>query len=540
MTKNNTLPFINPATGEQYGEVAITPPEEVRQALAEMRQNAPAWRDTPVKDRVRILRKFQKLLVDCAEEITIAISQDTGKTRQDALIELFLVLDRLQTYLKHAGKWLARQRVPPGLYPFRRYYTEPAPFGVVGVISPWNYPFELSLPPVFSALIAGNAVLLKPSEVTPAVGVLVEKLFQSAPELTPYIRILHGGPETGAALVSAEPDLIFLTGSTGTGRKVARSTADRMVPYVCELGGKDPMIVLKDADIKSAARWGAWGGFYHAGQTCVSIERVYVVEPVYDAFLQALIDEAKQLKVGYSTDIDSPYHYGPMTFSRQLEVVQDHLQDALDKGAKIVVGGKVDNQFMQPTILVDVDHSMKIMQEETFGPVMPIMKTQDEDEAVQLANDSDFGLGATVWSQDIQRAERLAKRLEVGTVNINDAISHYAIPELPFGGLKQSGSARTHGAVDVLQFTQWRSYAVGNVPRWFDIATQLRQPGRYWLGNLIMKTMFGVTPGQKLEPIVELANEVKLKPQTRRTLAGVTLASASFGLLFGFFRARRS
>ena len=540
MTQNNTLPFINPATGEQYGEIPIATPDQVHQALAEMRRNAPAWHNTPTKERVRIIRKMQKLLIDYSEEITIAISQDTGKTRQDALIELFLVLDRLQVYLKNAGKWLTRQRVSPGLYPFRRYYTEPTPYGVVGVISPWNYPFELSMPPVFSALLAGNAVLLKPSEVTPAVGVLIEKLFQSVPELAPYIRILHGGSETGATLVSAEPDLIFLTGSTGTGRKVAKSTADRMVPYICELGGKDPMIVLEDADIKSAARWGSWGGFYHAGQTCVSIERVYVVEPVYDAFLSALIKETKQIKVGYTTDVNSPYHYGPMTFPRQLEIVQDHLQDAVKKGAKIIMGGGIDKQFVEPTILVDVNHSMKIMQEETFGPIMPIMKVRDGDEAVQLANDSEFGLGATVWSQDIARAERLAKRLEVGTVNINDAISHYAIPELPFGGLKQSGSARTHGAVDLLQFTQLRSYAVGRVPRWFDIATHLRQPGRYWLGDLIMKTMFGVTPRQKLEPIIELASDIELKPETRRTIASVTLAGAAFGLLFGFFRSRRS
>ena len=252
------IPCINPATGSQFGQVAISREAEVGQATAELRQASQRWCRYPVKERVRILRKFQAFVIDSVDIISETINQDTGKSRQDGLIEVIMTVDRLHQYYKRAPRWLSRKRVPPGLYVFKRFYAEPQPFGVVAVIAPWNYPFDLTVSPICSALLAGNTVLVKPSEVTAATGALIEKLFQSVPELSPFVRFVHGDGRVGEMVVRARPDLIFLTGSLQTGRKVAQAAAENLTPCLFELGGKDPMLVLEDADIKAAARWGIW------------------------------------------------------------------------------------------------------------------------------------------------------------------------------------------------------------------------------------------------------------------------------------------
>ncbi|RMG90787.1 MAG: aldehyde dehydrogenase family protein [Chloroflexi bacterium] len=539
-TEQKILPFINPATGEQFGEVPMATPEQVTRAHKEMRQAFEVWRRKSVRERIRILRQLLEVVIDSVDEITEVINKDTGKSRQDGLIEVMMAVDRLSQYLKHAPKWLRPERVPPGLYIFRRYYTEPHPYGVVAVIGPWNYPFDLTLPPAFSALLAGNTVLVKPSEVAGATGVLLEKLFNRVPELSPFIRFLHGDGAVGAAIVESAPDLIFLTGSTATGRKVTEAAAKTLTPVLCELGGKDPMIVLEDADIEAAARWGVWGAFYNAGQTCMAVERVYVVEQVYDEFVEAVVRETRKLKMGYSPGMDNHYHLGPLTFERQVKIIEDHMQDALAKGARILVGGKLDGLFMEPTVVVDVDHSMKLMRDETFGPILPIMKVKDETEAVWLANDSYYGLSACVWSRNLKRAKRIARQLEVGSVNINDAISHYPVSLLPFGGVKQSGSARTHGKGEVLQFTQARSYAVGVPPLPFDLATKMREPGHYRLGKAILHLAFGVTPRQRVRPIVEEAERLKQPEMLPKTAVAAGLGlTALVALVFGLWRGRR-
>jgi acyl-CoA reductase-like NAD-dependent aldehyde dehydrogenase len=502
MTKETeTVTFVNPATGEQFGQVPMATEAEIVQATEEMRRAAEIWGRKAVKERVRILRKFQALIIDEVDAISEAINLDTGKSRQDGMIEVFMLVDRMHRYYKRARRWLGRKRVPPGLYLFKRYYTEPQPYGVVLVIGPWNYPFELMVSPLCSALLAGNTVLLKPSEVAGATGVLLEQLIQQVPALSPFVRVLHGDGRVGAALVKAKPDLIFLTGSTKTGHKVARMAAENLTPYLFELGGKDAMIVLEDADIEAAARWGTWGSYYNTGQSCISIERVYVVESVYEAFLQASIAATKAYTLGYSPDLDNPNDLGPLTFEKQKGIIQDHLRDAVDKGARIVTGGDIDGLFMEPAIVVNVDHSMKLMTDETFGPIMPVMKVKDEAEAIRLTNDCDYGLSASVWSNDHKRAQRVARELEVGSVNVNDNIVHYAVPLLPFGGRKKSGLARTHGKQEVLQFTLSQAYAVGRPPLKLDLAVRLRNPRQYWLGTAIMRLMFGVGLRQKLEAL---------------------------------------
>ena len=537
--RTETIPCINPATGEEAGEVKMATRDEVAAARREMAAMAVPWSQKTVRERVRILRQLQRLLIDETDAITAVMNQDGGKSRQDALSELFMTVDLLNQYCKHGPKWLRRRRVSSGLQLFKRCYTEKRPYGVVAVISPWNYPLVLTLTPIFAALLAGNTVLVKPSEVTPAVGVMIDSMFQLIPDLAPYVRFLHGDGRIGAALVEAQPDLIYVTGSTKTGRSIMRAAAETMTPVICELGGKDPMIVLEDADVAAAAQWGVWGAFYNAGQTCMAVERVYVLPSVYDDFVTAVFEETKQLKVGYSPKIDDEHHIGPITLERQFDTIREHMQDALAKGAKILYGGEREGMFMQPTILVNVDHSMKIMQEETFGPIMPIMLATDETHAIQLANHSDFGLSASVWSQDIRRAERVAHQLEVGSVNINDTITHFAIPNLPFGGIKQSGLGRSHGEEDVLQFARTHSYALGQPPLPFDLATVMRQPGNYKLGLAIMHLAFGVTPQQRLRPIIEAlqpASEPVLTEETHLESNGSHPASkiGAWATAFGF------
>jgi acyl-CoA reductase-like NAD-dependent aldehyde dehydrogenase len=540
--KIEMIPCVNPATGEQFDQVPIATQAEIDLAFREMRQNFAIWQRKSVKERLRILRKFQAFIIDSIDIITKTINQDTGKSRQDALIEVMMTVDRLHQYYKQAPRWLARRRVPPGLYVFRRFYSEPRPFGVVAIIAPWNYPFDLTVSPLCSALLAGNTVVLKPSEVTGATGALIEKLLQSIPELSPFVRVLHGDHRTGAALVKSKPDLVYLTGSVSTGRKVARAAAEHLVPYLLELGGKDPMIVLEDADIDAAARWGIWSACYNTGQTCVSIERVYVVSPVYEQFVSSVVEQAQKINLGYSPEHDSPYHMASLTFERQKSIIQDQLDDALDKGARILTGGHIDRMYLEPTVIINVDHSMTLMREEIFGPVMPIMEVKDKAEAIRLANDSVYGLSASVWSGNHRQAEQVAHQIEVGSVNINDATTHYPVSLLPFGGDKLSGNARSHGKSEVLQFSQIHSYSVGRPPISIDLATKMRQPGHYRLGKAIIHLAFGVTLQQRIRPIteeVERLAQQKKKPAQLAPVAALGLMAGITAIIFGFLRFRK-
>lgn len=498
------LAFCNPATGEQFGQIPMASPEQVQRAVDEMRAASPSWSAKSVRERIRILRKLQAVLIDAQDEITAVINQDCGKSRQDALIELFITVDMLAQTARQAPRWLRRRRVSSGLYIFKRCYVEYRPHGVVAVISPWNYPLTLALPPVLAALLAGNTVVLKPSEVTGATGLLIEDLVKRVPELAPFVRVVHGDGRVGAALVEARPDYIFVTGSTPTGRKVMKAAAEYLMPAACELGGKDAMIVLEDADISAAARWGVWGAFFNAGQTCMAVERVYVVEAVYDEFVSQALAYTEQFKSGYSTDINAASGFGPVTDPRQVKVIERHLEDALAKGARILTGGKKRDMFFDPIVMVDVNHSMLLMRDETFGPIMPIVKVKDEAEAIRMTNDNCLGLGGSVWSRDMRRAQNAARQMQAGSIIINDSIAQFGVPMLPFGGIKDSGFGRVHGKEGLMQFVRPYSYMVGQPPVKWDIATILREPHHYNLGAALMHVIFGMNLRQRWEAIAQL------------------------------------
>lgn len=512
----------NPATGRHIADVPVATDAEIKKARNEMGVAATIWKRKTVDERVRILRQFQRELVAATDEITTLVNLDSGKPRQDALSELWVTLDIIHRYNKYAPTWLRRRRLSSDLHFMRKAFIETTPYGAVAVIAPWNYPILLTFTPLVAALLAGNTVIVKPSEVTAATGQLMERIVNRVPELRPFVRFVHGDGHTGAALVASKPDLIFITGSIATGQKVTEAAAHDMIPVITELGGKDAMIVLDDADLKEAARWGTNGAFYNTGQTCVSIERVYVVESVYDAFLHEATLAAKQTMVGYSPERNNICTVGPFTFRRQPEIVQRQLDDALNKGAEIVVGGRIEGMFMEPTVMVNVDHSMELMQEETFAPIMPIMKVKDEAEAIRLANDSRFGLSASVWSSDKDHALHVAMQLEVGAVMINDTIVHFTLPRVPIGGVKQSGNGRVHGKADLLQFTQTRSYVVGDTPHPLEFMVLGREAENYDIVDRSIKLFFGVTPKQKLEAF-RLTKEL---PETFRSTGRVLANTA--------------
>ncbi len=336
------------------------------------------------------------------------------------------------------------------------------PLGLIGVIGPWNYPLTNSFGDCIPALMAGNSVILKPSEVTPLTSLLMAEGLRECGLPEHVLQIATGRGATGAALIE-QVDMIMFTGSTRTGRKVAEAAARRLIPASLELGGKDPMIVLSDADLERAANFATYFSMQNAGQTCISIERVYVEEPVYDEFVAKVSAKVRALRVGSPDGGFGTVEVGAITFPPQMETIKDHVEDAVQKGARVLTGGQQapgPGRFYEPTVLVDVDHSMKIMSEETFGPTLPIMKVADADEAVRLANDSPYGLGSSVFTRDTERGEAIARRLQAGAVNVNDAMINYTVLELPMGGAKASGLGSRHGAGGIRKYCSQQAIVV--------------------------------------------------------------------------------
>ncbi|HWF35321.1 MAG TPA: aldehyde dehydrogenase family protein [Solirubrobacteraceae bacterium] len=461
-----SIPVENPATGELITTVPTLGAGAIQEMVARARAAQPGWAAIGFEERGRVFRRAQKWMLDNADRVTDVVTSETGKTVEDVQItDLGCTVAALGFWPKLGPKYLADERVPSWTSPVtlgKKLVVRYAPLGVVGVIGPWNYPILNSFGDCIPALMAGNSVILKPSEVTPLSSLLMEEMLAQCGIPEGVFQVATGDGSTGAAVIG-EVDCVMFTGSTATGRKVAKAAAEALIPCYLELGGKDPMIVCADANIERAANAASFYSMNNAGQVCISVERVYVDAPVYDEFVERVTENIRALRQGAPGGGPGTVDVGAVIFPPQIEIVDDHVRDAVEKGAKVLTGGHIRpgaGRFYEPTVLVDVDHSMKCMNEETFGPTLPIMKVDGVEEAVKLANDSPYGLQASVWTRDIARGEELARRIEAGVVCVNDAQINYTNLGLPMGGWKSSGLGTRHGANGIRKYCKVQSLLV--------------------------------------------------------------------------------
>ena len=453
-TPSERLSSYNPATHDLIGTVPIHGPAEVDAAVARARVAAERWGALSFQARSEELTAFRKALAARADEIAELLHRENGKPEIEALTEVMMALSHVQHATACAESAMAPRRVSAGILANFRATISYHPLGVVGVIGPWNYPLFTPMGSIAYALAAGNAVVWKPSELTPLIAVKIAEIAQQTFALPDLLQVVTGAGPTGAALARAAVDKIAFTGSPGTGRRVMMAAAERLTPVLLELGGKDPMIVAEDADLAKAAEACVFGALTNAGQACISVERVYVADAVHDRFVDEVVKQVRTLKVGGDDG-----QLGAMTSTAQVAIVKDHLEDAVAKGAKVLTGGPdaISGSYIQPTVLTNVDHRMKVMTDETFGPVIPIKRVGSLDEAVKLANDSRYGLGSSIFAGKGARA--VAARLRAGMTSINAVMSFAGIPSLPFGGVGDSGFGRIHGDEGIREFTRIKSTA---------------------------------------------------------------------------------
>ena len=461
-TATEQIEVLNPANGETVGSVAIDPPERVAEVVARVRANQAEWEALGVEGRYRWLGRLRDWMLDNSERIADTMQAETGKVRADTGTEIYYLTDLINFYGSRAAKFIGDETVRPHspLMASKKLMVQYRPYPVVGVISPWNFPLALALGDALPALQAGAAVVVKPSEFTPLGIDEIVRAWREEIGGPDVFACVHGTGEAGGALVD-NADFVQFTGSDRTGRKVMARAAETLTPVSLELGGKDPMIVLDDADIDRAANAATWGSMFNSGQVCLSVERIYVEEPVYDEFVAKLTKEVSALRQG--ADGRTPAKdVGAMTSPNQRAVVEEHVTEALEKGARALTGGRAvegPGHYYEPTVLVDVDHSMKVMRDETFGPVVGVMKVRDAEEALRHANDTRYGLAASVFGEK-QRAERIGRRIECGAVNVNDVIVNYVLMDVPMGGWKESGVGFRHGEYGIKKYCRPESVIV--------------------------------------------------------------------------------
>jgi acyl-CoA reductase-like NAD-dependent aldehyde dehydrogenase len=452
-----------PADGRVVGHIPIQGPEEIAAMAAQLRSAQPEWEAMGPEGRAKALYAWLDWIFDNEQRILEMVQNETGKSWGDTSIETMVAVEVINYYCKHAKEFLADQKFTPHgpAYLGKKLRVHAKPHQLVGIILPWNYPLGMPMMDVPGALLSGAAVLTKPSEVTPLAWTEVVRGFREEIGAPPIMASALGDGSTGAAVVD-QVDMIQFTGSTRTGRKIGVRAMERLIPSSLELGGKDAMIVLDDANLDRAVGGAIWGGYFNAGQSCISVERIYVEEPVYDEFVSKLTQRVNELRQGMDAPGSLETDFGAMATEQQLEIVERHVNDAIEKGARAVTGGKRSDQglFFEPTVLVDVDHTMACMREETFGPTLPVMKVKDEDEAVEMANDSPYGLAGSVWTKDSERAERIARRLETGGVSANNAMMTVFQFPMPMGGWKESGlGVRFGGPNGILKFCRQQAYS---------------------------------------------------------------------------------
>ena len=448
---------------ELVQELPVTSPPQVAAAVARARQVQASWQQTSFAERARLLYRLRDLLLDDGDKLADILTSETGRPRAEVYgNELFYLCNAIGAWAKNSEGYLRRQKISPSfpLVKAKKVYSTYAPLGVIGIISPWNFPLTLTLGEALPALMAGNAVVIKPSELTPLSALFGADLVAKAGFPKDLLQIVVGYGDTGEALVD-HADMIAFTGSVETGKRVMHRATDRLIPVSLELGGKDPMIVLKEADLDRAAGACVWGAIMNSGQACTSIERVYVEAAVYAAFVDKVVNRVNAIRQGRSAD---EVDVGCMTSEAQFNKVAAQVDKARAKGAKVLAGGRrnpgLPGYYYEPTVLVDVDHSMEIMSEETFGPVIPIMQVKDADEAVRMANDSRYGLSASIFSRDKTMAAELAEKIDGGAVCVNDSLVNFIVIEAPMGGRKDSGFGNRHGAEGIRKYCRQKTIVI--------------------------------------------------------------------------------
>jgi succinate-semialdehyde dehydrogenase/glutarate-semialdehyde dehydrogenase len=460
------LQSFDPATGELVGTVPTLTPDQVQSVVDDVAAVQPFWAQLPLSDRARYMRRTAQVIIDSLDEITALLSREQGKPRNESYVmELIPTIDALHWIAEHGQEILADERIRdvPIFAKQKQHFFSYEPLGVVGVIAPWNYPWSIPFGEVAMALMSGNGVVLKPASLTPLIGERIMQVFERAGLPEGIVRTVHGGGAVGNALVESSAAKIFFTGSVEVGRRVGIACAERMKGSVLELGGKDSQIVLADANLPNAIAGCLWGGFANAGQTCSGIERVYVEREVADRFVEGVVEGARALRVGSPMEWDT--EIGPMVSEEQFEIVRELVDDAVENGATLHCGGVTEvagfesGRFFAPTVLTGVRPDMRIMREEIFGPVVPITVVDSVDEAIDLANDSEFGLGTSVWTLDRDKGDRIARRIETGMVWINDHMYSHGICACAWGGVKDSGIGRAHSKFGFYECTNVKQVA---------------------------------------------------------------------------------
>jgi acyl-CoA reductase-like NAD-dependent aldehyde dehydrogenase len=503
LIENRFIDSINPATQEINKRFEATQPAQLPSIFENARRAQQEWSAQPLRARCAMLRKLCDAIFARRDQIADVISREAGKPRVEAIFaEVLLALDTADFLAKRAPAWLRAEKIPHHTLPMKAKsgWLEFSPLGVIAIISPWNYPFSIPMAQVIPALVAGNAVILKPSELTPWSGALVGELCAEAKFPHGLVQVLQGHGDLGAAIIEAGPAKVFFTGSVATGRRIAEACARKLIPSALELGGKDAMIVLADADVNIASSAAVWGGFMNCGETCISIERIYVEAPIAEEFTKRCVEKTKRLRLGPASDPDADV--GPMIRLRQLEKVEQQLSDAIARGAQILTGGNrrpdLGANFLEPAVVTHVDHSMDLMREETFGPVLAIRAVLNAEEAIALANDSRFALSASVWTGNKRRGREVASRLSAGAVMINDVASYYGIAEAPHGGPGDSGWGHSHSRLGLLEMVQVKYVNEDRLPRipkpwWFGYTAELAASAAAFVESL-----FAPAWGQRL------------------------------------------
>jgi acyl-CoA reductase-like NAD-dependent aldehyde dehydrogenase len=473
--------------------------DEISLVMTQAKIAQSKWKQTTLKERVELMHRVADVVIQQQDRIMDVVMRETGKPIHEAMaMEVFSAVDSLVFYAKRAEKWLSDKKIKmhgPMRFLKKTIITY-KPRGVVAVITPWNGPFILSINPVIQAILCGNSVIVKPSEVTPMSGAMVQEIFALADAPIHLVQTLIGDGETGAELISQGPDKVSFTGSVATGRKIASKCGEMLIPFSLELGGKDAMIVCSDADVQDAASGAVVGSFMNAGQYCCGTERIYVMEDIYDEFVEEVVSITNSLVQSNDCKGD----VGPTFWDKQIDIIEDHVNDAIAKGATVLAGGKRNPAFQglyfEPTVMTEVTHDMKIMKDETFGPVICIMKVNSEDEALSLANQSHYGLNGNVWTKDLAKGQKIAQSIETGACSVNDMAMSYGVNEVPFGGIKNSGIGVVNGKEGLLGYAHAMPIIIGKksasaypyTDKSFD---QLKGALKIFWGNRLVRKLFG-------------------------------------------------